>query len=95
MQLAGIIEPNDCECHLDKEGTYTHSSLLDYPSISQINRIALKNNMNIIFAVPQDVSKTYQRLSECISGSAIGVIKKNDTVNVINLIQKEYEVIIS
>ncbi|KAK0158280.1 hypothetical protein PV328_009304 [Microctonus aethiopoides] len=90
-RLAGIIEPNDCECHLDKEGTYTHSSLLDYPSISQINRIALKNNINIIFAVPQDVSKTYQRLSECISGSAIGVIKKNDTVNVINLIQKEYE----
>lgn len=35
-QLAGIIEPNDCKCHLDKKGFYTHSLLQDYPSISQV-----------------------------------------------------------
>lgn len=36
FQLAGIIEPNDCLCHLDSEGFYTHSLLQDYPSISQV-----------------------------------------------------------
>lgn len=35
-QLAGIVEPNDCKCHLDNKGFYTHSLLQDYPSISQV-----------------------------------------------------------
>lgn len=35
FQLAGIVEPNDCKCHLDEKGFYTYSLLQDYPSISQ------------------------------------------------------------
>lgn len=37
FQLGGIVKPNDGRCHLDEEGVYTHSSLQDYPSISQVN----------------------------------------------------------
>ena len=37
LQLGGIVKPNDGECHLDSEGiSYTHSTLLDYPSVSQV-----------------------------------------------------------
>jgi integrin beta 1 len=36
-KLGGIVKPNDGYCHLDKSGMYTHSTLQDYPSISQIN----------------------------------------------------------
>jgi len=41
FQLGGIIKPNDGNCHLDDGGSYTHSSLQDYPSISQVNCIIL------------------------------------------------------
>lgn len=40
-QLAGIVEPNDCMCHLDEKGFYSHSLLQDYPSISQVYKISL------------------------------------------------------
>ncbi|XP_044583271.1 integrin beta-PS-like isoform X1 [Cotesia glomerata] len=90
-KLAGIIEPNDCQCHLDNKGFYTHSLLQDYPSISQINRKVGQHNVHIIFAVPSTKNNTYQLLSQSLSGSSIGLVEKNDTINVINLIKKEYE----
>ncbi len=36
-KLGGIVKPNDGICHLDSKGVYTHSTLQDYPSVSQIN----------------------------------------------------------
>ena len=36
-KLGGIVKPNDGVCHLDAKGTYTHSVLQDYPSVSHIN----------------------------------------------------------
>lgn len=39
LQLGGIIKPNDGQCHLDQGGTYTHSTLQDYPSISQVIKL--------------------------------------------------------
>ncbi|XP_054006047.1 integrin beta-PS-like [Hylaeus anthracinus] len=89
-KLAGIIEPNDCLCHLDKDGFYTHSLLQDYPSISQINAIARKYNMNIIFAVTNYRNATYQLLSRSISGSSVGTIQKN-LKNIVTLISSEYK----
>ncbi|XP_020286322.1 integrin beta-PS-like [Pseudomyrmex gracilis] len=88
-KLAGIIEPNDCKCHLDNEGFYTHSLLQDYPSISQINRKAREHNINIIFAVA-DKDATYQRLSQRVSGSSTGTLD-NDSENVVALVRGEYE----
>ncbi|XP_066589275.1 integrin beta-PS-like [Prorops nasuta] len=93
-RLAGIIEPNDCQCHLDEQGYYIYSLLQDYPSISQINRKALENNMNIIFAVTSDKHATYQTLSSAISGSSVGSIV-NDSRNVVQLITDEYEKLVN
>ncbi|EZA50855.1 Integrin beta-PS [Ooceraea biroi] len=89
-KLAGIIEPNDCLCHLDESGFYSHSLLQDYPSISQLNRKAREYDMSIIFAVPDHKNGTYQRLSRRISGSSTGTLRK-DSKNVADLVKKEYE----
>ncbi|KAM0732640.1 Integrin beta-PS [Formica fusca] len=89
-KLAGIIEPNDCMCHLDEKGFYSHSLLQDYPSISQLNRKAREHNMNIIFAVPDHKIATYQRLSQSISGSSTGTLE-NESQNVVALVSNEYE----
>merc|ERR1719297_174751 len=38
-KLGGIVTPNDGQCHMDGKGVYTHSTLQDYPSVSQINHM--------------------------------------------------------
>ncbi|XP_012274157.1 integrin beta-PS isoform X2 [Orussus abietinus] len=93
-RLAGIIEPNDGLCHLDTEGFYNYSLLQDYPSISQVNRKARENNVNVIFAVPNYENETYQLLSQRISGSAIGLLEK-DSKNVVALVSGEYEKLVN
>ncbi|XP_043581912.1 integrin beta-PS-like [Bombus pyrosoma] len=93
-RLAGIIEPNDCLCHLDEKGFYTHSLLQDYPSISQINKIARERNINIIFAVKSDRRKTYELLSESIGGSSIETIR-NNSKSIVDLIRGEYEKLVN
>ncbi|XP_014480334.1 PREDICTED: integrin beta-PS-like isoform X1 [Dinoponera quadriceps] len=89
-KLAGVIEPNDCKCHLDKKGVYNYFLEQDYPSISQINRKAREHNMNIIFAVPKGKNTTYSDLSRSISGSSIGILEGNSE-NVKDLVRGEYE----
>ncbi|KOC68093.1 Integrin beta-PS [Habropoda laboriosa] len=93
-KLAGIIEPNDCLCHLDEQGFYTYSTLQDYPSISQINKVAREHDMNIIFAVPGHKKDTYQLLSRSISGSRIGIIGQKSQ-NVVALVSGEYEKLVN
>lgn len=93
-RLAGIIEPNDCLCHLDKRGFYTYSLLQDYPSLSQINAMARKHNVNVIFAVSNEVNATYHVISKCISGSSVGTMG-NKSQNIVELISGEYEKLVT
>ena len=46
-KLAGIVKPNDGVCHMDAKGTYTHSLLQDYPSISHINHVGWQDSEQI------------------------------------------------
>nr|XP_022306555.1 integrin beta-3-like [Crassostrea virginica] len=50
-RVAGILEPNDCQCHLDNSGKYTKAEIQDYPSVGQIVQKARENNINIIFVI--------------------------------------------
>ena len=54
-KLAGILERNDGLCHLNgtdgEPGYYTHSEILDYPSISQVSAVVQQNSFLTIFAV--------------------------------------------
>lgn len=91
LQLGGVITPNDGQCHLNGGGEYTHSTILDYPSISQVNWKVKQNSINVIFAVTQQQIGVYDKLSKHIEGSTSAVLSE-DSSNVVELVKKEYEV---
>ncbi|KAM7347424.1 integrin beta-PS-like [Cochliomyia hominivorax] len=93
-RFAGIIEPNDGECHLDSNGYYSHSETQDYPSIAQINRIVKENSINIIFAVTKDHEIVYKKLSQHVEGSSTATLS-SDSSNVVDLVRQEYSKISS
>ncbi|KAL6266943.1 hypothetical protein P5V15_000028 [Pogonomyrmex californicus] len=93
-KLGGIIKPNDGLCHLDASGTYTHSSLQDYPSISQINLKVKQNAINIIWAVTEEQINVYKRLMKHVEGSFAGKLS-DDSSNVVELIREQYDAISS
>lgn len=89
--MGGVIAPNDGECHLDMAGSYTHSTIQDYPSISQINHKVKQNAINIIFAVTSQQINVYEKLSKHVEGSSSAVLS-NDSSNVVDLVREEYGV---
>ncbi|RXG59556.1 Integrin beta-PS [Armadillidium vulgare] len=91
---AGIVKPNDGECHLDNDGYYTYSSILDYPSVSQINQVVKEENINLIFAVTSEQSSVYKKLSYMIEGSSAGELAANSS-NIVKLVKDEYNKITS
>uniref|UniRef100_A0A1Q3FMG1 Integrin beta n=1 Tax=Culex tarsalis TaxID=7177 RepID=A0A1Q3FMG1_CULTA len=93
-KLGGVITPNDGECHLDSLGKYTHSSIQDYPSISQINLKVKENSINVIFAVTQNELSVYERLSKLVEGSSAAMLS-NDSSNIVSLVRDEYNKISS
>ncbi|KFM66785.1 Integrin beta-PS, partial [Stegodyphus mimosarum] len=93
-KLGGIISPNDEQCHLDSRGSYTKSTELDYPSLSQIKNQVKKNYVNIIFAVTSDQVKLYEKLSRLLTGSSTGKLE-NDSSNVVDLVRQQYDKITS
>ncbi|XP_076046740.1 integrin beta-PS-like [Oratosquilla oratoria] len=93
-KIAGIIEPHDMKCHLDKNGLYTSGTLLDYPSVAQINEMAKKYQVNIIFAVKNEVEDLYKETSEMIDYS-LCVVMDEDSSNVVEMVKEQYETISS
>lgn len=93
-KLGGIVKPNDGVCHLNVRGEYTHSSLQDYPSISQINLKVKQNAINIIFAVTEEQINVYEKLGKHVEGSTSGKLL-NDSSNVVDLVQEQYDKISS
>jgi len=90
-QLGGIIEPNDGQCHLDQDGIYTHSTLLDYPSVLHLNNKVQENAINIIFAVTQSQTEAYNVLKKVIEGSKVGLLTANSS-NILELVEQLYKV---
>lgn len=90
-KLGGVVTPNDGECHLDTRGMYTHSTVQDYPSISQVNLKVKQNSINVIFAVTSSQSKVYEKLSNHVEGSSSAVLSE-DSSNVVELVRDEYSV---
>lgn len=93
-KLGGIVKPNDGECHLNRQGEYTHSVLQDYPSVSQINQVTKQHKINLIFAVTREQSSVYSRLANMIEGSSQGELTE-DSSNVVELVKGEYAKITS
>lgn len=63
--LAGIMNRNDEECHLDATGTYTQYKTQDYPSVPTLVRLLAKHNIIPIFAV---TNYSYSYYEVCVGG---------------------------
>uniref|UniRef100_A0A7N8X4W8 Integrin beta n=1 Tax=Mastacembelus armatus TaxID=205130 RepID=A0A7N8X4W8_9TELE len=85
-RLAGIVHPNDGQCHLNSDNIYSMSTTMDYPSLALITEKMSENNINLIFAVTNPVN-----YSELIPGTTVGTLS-NDSGNVIQLILNAYAV---
>uniref|UniRef100_UPI00358E5D80 integrin beta-1-like n=1 Tax=Myxine glutinosa TaxID=7769 RepID=UPI00358E5D80 len=93
-KLGGIVVPNDGRCHLNSGGVYTRSHLYDYPSVGQLAQQLGDRNIQSIFAVSHEFQHIYERLSELIPKSAVGVLSSNSS-NVIQLIIDAYNALSS
>ncbi|XP_057381289.1 integrin beta-PS-like [Daphnia carinata] len=89
-RLGGIIQPNDGLCHLDPDNTYIEALNQDYPSLGQISRFAKDNDINIIFAVTNDVKSSYQEFSKFVPGSSVANLDP-DSENIVELVRETYE----
>uniref|UniRef100_A0A3Q1CZH3 Integrin beta n=1 Tax=Amphiprion ocellaris TaxID=80972 RepID=A0A3Q1CZH3_AMPOC len=87
-KLAGILEPNDQQCHMENN-LYTKSNEMDYPSVGQLATELEKNNIQPIFAVTKNVEDVYKELSKMIPKSEVGVLS-SDSKNVVQLIETAY-----
>lgn len=88
-RLAGIVQPNDAECHIGQDNFYSASTTLDYPSLGLMTEKLSQKNINLIFAVTDTVVGLYQNYSELIPGTTVGTLS-GDSSNVLQLIVDSY-----
>ncbi|XP_064127038.1 integrin beta-3 isoform X1 [Loxodonta africana] len=88
-RLAGIVQPNDGQCHIGSDNHYSASTTMDYPSLGLMTEKLSQKNINLIFAVTENVVNLYQNYSELIPGTTVGVLSK-DSSNVLQLIVDAY-----
>ena len=66
----------------------------DYPSVSQINHKVKENSVNLIYAVTDEQLHIYNMLAGAVEGSSAGRLS-NDSSNIVELVQAQYEAITS
>ncbi|XP_008117348.1 integrin beta-6 [Anolis carolinensis] len=89
-KLAGIVIPNDGECHLDDNNEYSMSTVLEYPSLGQLIDKIIQNNVLLIFAVTKGQVHLYQNYADLIPGATVGQLQE-DSSNVLQLIIDAYK----
>lgn len=62
--MAGVVIPNDGQCHLDNQGYYTKSLDQDYPSIALLHQKIKERKANLIFAVTEKNKNLYKQVGE-------------------------------
>uniref|UniRef100_A0A8C1ELT1 Integrin beta n=1 Tax=Cyprinus carpio carpio TaxID=630221 RepID=A0A8C1ELT1_CYPCA len=87
-RLGGVFQPHNGQCHLNENGSY-NGRAYDYPSVGHVSRVLQDNNIQLIFAVTEDIYPAYKALSALIPQSVVGVLK-NDSSNVVDLISEAY-----
>uniref|UniRef100_A0A8C2TW38 Integrin beta n=1 Tax=Coturnix japonica TaxID=93934 RepID=A0A8C2TW38_COTJA len=90
-KLAGIVIPNDGNCHLDHNNEYSMSTILEYPTIGQLIDKLVQNNVLVIFAVTNEQVHTYENYAKLIPGATVGRLQK-DSGNILQLIIAAYQV---
>lgn len=95
-KLGGIVTPNDGVCYTSSSNdhTYTMSSMLDYPSISQLNAAMREKSIIPIFAVTQAQYSVYENLTHFIEGAQAAVLAA-DSGNIVEIVKQNYAAITS
>ncbi|XP_030344222.1 integrin beta-6 isoform X2 [Strigops habroptila] len=89
-KLAGIVIPNDGNCHLDHNNEYSMSTVLEYPTIGQLIEKLVQNNVLLIFAVTNEQVHIYENYAKLIPGATVGRLQK-DSGNILQLIIAAYQ----
>ncbi|XP_074685055.1 integrin beta-6 isoform X1 [Strix aluco] len=89
-KLAGIVIPNDGNCHLDHNNEYSMSTVLEYPTIGQLVDKLVQNNVLLIFAVTNEQVHIYENYAKLIPGATVGRLQK-DSGNILQLIIAAYQ----
>ncbi|XP_075994607.1 integrin beta-6 [Genypterus blacodes] len=89
-KMAGIVIPNDCQCHLDNNNEYAMSALQEYPTLGQLIDKLVENNILLIFAVTENLKENYENYASLIPGATVGVLA-SDSRNVLELIINAYK----
>ncbi|KAM7424372.1 hypothetical protein PAMA_000627 [Pampus argenteus] len=89
-KMAGIVIPNDGQCHLDINNEYSMSTVLEYPTLGQLIDKVVENNILLIFAVTEDQKPNYKKYANLIPGATVGVLA-TDSRNILELIVTAYK----
>ncbi|XP_046888761.1 integrin beta-4 [Hypomesus transpacificus] len=88
--LSGILPRNDELCHLDAEGKYTEDTRQDYPSVPTLVRLLGKHNIIPIFTITNHSYSYYEKLHEYFPIAELGELE-DDSVNILNILEKAFE----
>uniref|UniRef100_A0A4W4GFV9 Integrin beta n=1 Tax=Electrophorus electricus TaxID=8005 RepID=A0A4W4GFV9_ELEEL len=88
--LAGILARNDKECHLNDQGSYTHATMQDYPSVPTLVHVLMEHNIIPIFAITNHSLSYYQKLVHYFPIAELGVLQE-DSSNILNIIKSAFE----
>lgn len=89
-KMAGIVTPNDGQCHLNHENEYYMSTAQEYPTLGQLIDKVVENNILLIFAVTEEQINNYKNYANLIPGATVGVLAK-DSRNILELIVTAYK----
>ncbi|XP_055363592.1 integrin beta-6 isoform X2 [Betta splendens] len=89
-KMAGIVVPNDGQCHMDVSGDYSMSTVQEYPTLGQLIDKVVENNILLIFAVTKEQQHNYKNYANLIPGATVGVLA-SDSQNVLELIITAYK----
>ncbi|KAL5247448.1 hypothetical protein ACHWQZ_G019359 [Mnemiopsis leidyi] len=88
-KLGGQVERNDGNCWLLDKRTYSKEQILDYPSIHQVVKKMVSNQMIPIFGVTKKVLELYNGVRSFFPYGSVGELSE-DSSNLVDLIVSEY-----
>ncbi|XP_077158658.1 integrin beta-8 isoform X2 [Paroedura picta] len=92
-KLAGIVVPNDGNCHL-KDNVYVKATSMEHPSLGQLSEKLIDNNINVIFAVQGSQFHWYKDLLPLLPGTIARQIE-SQAANLSDLVVDAFEKLLS
>lgn len=87
-KLAGLITPNDEQCHLTLDGSNAMSEKQDYPSVGQISAALDRSKKYVIFAVKQNIQTEYEHITNRMARSFYSALSKDN--NIVDIVESTY-----